>query len=200
MKNTTAWQIPYPESGDHTRTWEYWQGIADKVDQIFTTFKTALNTLPTIQLGTFTGGPSSQAQIATSVTFPKAFLQAPIVVTNNTTSAAGGVKWISRAYSITPTGFNYYLVAADGITATWSALQQWTAMIKDPVMPLLTATETASSVEPAPQGWHNVSAVCANPACENYRIEVPGILIPDAPDDIGWTGIICGACSQPIAG
>lgn len=32
MLNTPTWQIPYPESGDHTRTWEYWQGIAARVD------------------------------------------------------------------------------------------------------------------------------------------------------------------------
>jgi hypothetical protein len=37
MKQTTAWQIPYPESPDHTRTWEYWQAIAERVDTCLTT-------------------------------------------------------------------------------------------------------------------------------------------------------------------
>lgn len=36
MRNTTTWQIPYPESPDHTRTWEYWQAIAERVDACLT--------------------------------------------------------------------------------------------------------------------------------------------------------------------
>jgi hypothetical protein len=36
MLQTPAWQIPYPESPDHTRTWEYWQAIAQRVDACLT--------------------------------------------------------------------------------------------------------------------------------------------------------------------
>lgn len=32
MKTTPVYQLPYPESGDHTRTWEYWQALAEKVE------------------------------------------------------------------------------------------------------------------------------------------------------------------------
>jgi len=34
MKTTTTYAISYPEAGDHTRTWEYWQAIATKVDDL----------------------------------------------------------------------------------------------------------------------------------------------------------------------
>lgn len=34
MKATTNFALPYPESGDHTRTWEYWQGLAEAVDSL----------------------------------------------------------------------------------------------------------------------------------------------------------------------
>lgn len=34
MKTTPKMQIGYPEPGDHTRTWEYWQGQAERVDQV----------------------------------------------------------------------------------------------------------------------------------------------------------------------
>jgi hypothetical protein len=34
MKTTTTYGISYPESPDHTRTWEYWQEVATKVDSL----------------------------------------------------------------------------------------------------------------------------------------------------------------------
>lgn len=37
MRTTTNYALPYPESGDHTRTWEYWQGLADAVDAVLAT-------------------------------------------------------------------------------------------------------------------------------------------------------------------
>jgi hypothetical protein len=35
MKTTPNLAIPYPEPGDSTRTWEYWQGMAERIDAIF---------------------------------------------------------------------------------------------------------------------------------------------------------------------
>ena len=32
MLNTPIFNLPYPESGDHTRTWEYWQGLAFAIE------------------------------------------------------------------------------------------------------------------------------------------------------------------------
>lgn len=37
MKSTANFALPYPESSDHTRTWEYWQGLADAVDTLLKT-------------------------------------------------------------------------------------------------------------------------------------------------------------------
>lgn len=34
MRSTTNYALPYPESPDHTRTWEYWQGLAEAVDAL----------------------------------------------------------------------------------------------------------------------------------------------------------------------
>jgi hypothetical protein len=34
MKSTVPDGLPYPESGDHTRTWEHWQAIADRLQTL----------------------------------------------------------------------------------------------------------------------------------------------------------------------
>jgi hypothetical protein len=31
---TAVYALPYPQSGDHTRTWEHWQALADAVDAL----------------------------------------------------------------------------------------------------------------------------------------------------------------------
>lgn len=37
MKNTPIYGWPYPEPGDHTRTWEYWQNLATAIDNTLST-------------------------------------------------------------------------------------------------------------------------------------------------------------------
>lgn len=54
MKTTPNRKLPYPEPGDHTRTWEYWQGLAEKLDQW--------------------GGPRAKLRTADSVDIPNARL------------------------------------------------------------------------------------------------------------------------------
>ncbi len=34
MKTTPIYALPYPESQDHTRTWEYWQALADRLEAV----------------------------------------------------------------------------------------------------------------------------------------------------------------------
>lgn len=36
MKTTPILNIPYPEPGDNTRTWEYWQAQAERIEAILT--------------------------------------------------------------------------------------------------------------------------------------------------------------------
>lgn len=40
MKTTPNYGWPYPESGDHTRTWEYWQNLATAADASVKTIDT----------------------------------------------------------------------------------------------------------------------------------------------------------------
>jgi hypothetical protein len=34
MKSTPIYALPYPEAPDHTRTWEYWQGLAERMETV----------------------------------------------------------------------------------------------------------------------------------------------------------------------
>jgi hypothetical protein len=34
VKTTPVYALPYPESSDHTRTWEYWQALADRLEAV----------------------------------------------------------------------------------------------------------------------------------------------------------------------
>lgn len=34
MKDTPNWQIPYPEAADNSQTWNYWEGLAERVDTV----------------------------------------------------------------------------------------------------------------------------------------------------------------------
>lgn len=35
MQNSPVMKVPFPEPTDHTRTWEHWQAIATRIDQIY---------------------------------------------------------------------------------------------------------------------------------------------------------------------
>lgn len=56
MKTTTTYGISYPESGDHTRTWEYWQSLATKVDDLLAGRAAALNIANDVTVGDPTSG------------------------------------------------------------------------------------------------------------------------------------------------
>jgi|SRR5215510_5379247 len=51
MKTTTSYAISYPEAGDHTRTWEYWQSIATKVDDLLSGRWGQLSIANDVQIG-----------------------------------------------------------------------------------------------------------------------------------------------------
>lgn len=63
-----------------------------------------------------------------NVSFAHAFTSAPMVTTNINSSSGTVSKWISRAFSITTTGFTYWVQSADGSLATWASVSlQWSA-------------------------------------------------------------------------
>jgi hypothetical protein len=191
MKQTTTWQIPYPESPDHTRTWEYWQAIADRVDTCLTTLK---NGVPVVQAGTVNMSINNATSGSATVTFPRTFTAVPTLAVNiNSGAGIGGAGgcW-SKMFNITTSGGTLFLNAASPVTFS-NVPVQWTAFMP-PATPLAAALQATD----APAGWHYVTATCRTPGCPSENQPVENILVPDVPEDWGWSGITCGACGQEI--
>jgi len=181
MGSTQYNQIPYPELTDPPDGPAQMKALADRVDQLLHTG------VPTVQAGQFTGGPNNAVSYSTSVTFPRAFSTAPTVVTN-INSGSGSVNTSSpRAFGISATAFTYNIFAT--ATVTYSVPLQWAAVLSATVPVAVTRTE---------DGWHYVTATCHTAQCPKDGQPVEGIMVPDDPAAWGWTGIICGACGQPI--
>lgn len=47
-------------------------------------------------------------------------------------------------------------------------------------------------------GWHLVTATCRNEECQKNGEAVPGIAVPDVPEDWNFNGVQCGTCGQAI--
>lgn len=72
---------------------------------------------------------TTQDSFSLAVSFGFTFPAEPVVVTNINSGAAATSRWISRAISVTPTGFSLFVFSSvSGATSTWSAIGVgWTA-------------------------------------------------------------------------
>jgi hypothetical protein len=62
------------------------------------------------------------------ITFERPFLDIPVVVTNINASSSTTRPWISRAFSVTTTGFTLWVFAGDGLADAWTNQEvQWIA-------------------------------------------------------------------------
>lgn len=129
MRNTTNFALPYPESGDHTRTWEFWQGLAEAVDTLLAS--KFVQRAPDGSVIITTGGvarpmpfaqwaatPSVQVTGATfnvaTVTFPASrFTAAPIVQATSAT-----FPFNALAGSVTATGFSLIVLHNADLSTT----------------------------------------------------------------------------------
>ena len=194
MLNTPTWQIPYPESGEHTRTWEFWQAIAQRVDACLTTLKNQTKAaLPIIQLGSVNMSPNAISVVSTTVTYPTAFAAIPTVLTGLATSPSGSSSWTTKGVNATTSNFTLFAQSATNTNGTFTVAVAWQATLLGTPMP------AALLRSAPPDGWHSVSATCHTPDCPSDGQTIDDIVVPDVPEEWGWTGITCGGCGQPIA-
>lgn len=140
MKATTNFALPYPDPGDHTRTWEYWQGLAQAVDTLLAgkfayvgadgsmklTFGGVTRPLPfAMQTGRVTLPFTAGSAVATAaITFAAGrFTQPPLVL------ALGSISWHTiTAGSVTVNGAiiggrTQLTPAAEPDSVDWMAVQ-----------------------------------------------------------------------------
>lgn len=203
MKNTLNFGWPHPDSADHTRTWEYWDTF-DQVDRDLKTVKTTADTAKTtadasttalakLPVKGYAGRTSVNSggvgSITKTITFPTAFAAQPAISTGITSAVGTNSGWTSRAINGTASAFTMF---AAGTAASWTGTIDWQALELNTTVSLLAAQQSA------PDGWHYVTATCANPECPNHGQPVTGILVPDDPEFWGWAGVVCGQCGEPI--
>jgi hypothetical protein len=211
MRNTLNFGWPHPDSGDHTRTWEYWDTF-DLVDRDLKTVKTTADTgkatadtakatadtatanLAKLPVKGYAGrtnvNSAGAGSITKTITFPVAFAAQPAISTNLTLAVAGNSGWTSRGINGTASGFTMF---AAGTAASWTGNIDWQALELNTTVSLLSLPQSD-----APEGWHYVTATCTNPECPNHGQPVTGILVPDDPEFWGWAGVVCGQCGEPI--
>lgn len=52
---------------------------------------------------------------------------------------------------------------------------------------------------PTPEeGFHFATVTCHTSGCESEGRPVENLAIPDDPESMNWTGVVCGACGKPI--
>lgn len=72
---------------------------------------------------------TTQSSYFTTVAFATPFVVAPVVMTNISSPAGVTIAWISRAYSVSTTGFTLFVQNVNLDTATWSAVPvDWVAI------------------------------------------------------------------------
>lgn len=144
MRTTTNFALPYPESGEHTRTWEFWQGLAEAVDTLLAskfvyqkadgsmslTFGGVTRPVPFAQAALRVTGSVTNATFAVAAfTFPASrFTQPPIV-------AVGGEA------------FPFATIVYGGVTATGSNIA-WAHVDGTPTTATLTAQVHATQMTP----------------------------------------------------
>lgn len=197
IRTTPTWGLPYPDSAEHTRTWEFWQALAEAVDTKLTTVK---NGIPNVQTGSVSMAINAATSGTVTLTWPRAFTATPSCATNMTTGSGSTSDWKSRMITVSATGGTVF---AFGPTLTLTFTVQWIAAL-NAAAPIAVGAGVGSAGAPPPpaprseDGWHTVTATCHTPGCPNEDVPVPGISIPDDPAAWGWTGVACGACGQPI--
>ncbi len=119
MKSTTNFLLPYPESGDHTRTWEYWQGLAEAVDTLLAS--------KFVQRG----ADGSVVITTGGVARPMPFAQAALKVTGNVTGSSFTVQaftFPANRFTQPPIvalggeAFPFAAIVYGGVTATGSSV------------------------------------------------------------------------------
>jgi hypothetical protein len=200
IKTTPNFGLSYPESGDHTRTWEYWQTLATQVDtllkdkfvqysasgQIAVTAGGITRPVPfATQVGLNSVSLSQTVSATTAIVFSAGrFTQPPMVV-----ATSADETLFASAYSPTTTGFTLAATHYNGQPLTGNYFSYWHAIQIAPGSGpgLLSENTNPSTDDVAP-----MTVTCHTTDCDNADIP---ITIKTKPD-VG--AIICSGCNQPI--
>ena len=196
MKTTTNYALPYPESGDHTRTWEYWQGLAESVDTLLKS--KFVERAPDGSINVATGGVNRPLPFATyanqvsipfnntvtaglAVTLPAGrFTQAPVATAS--AYATGEYTASISATSATAVTVQLRHVGAVLWTGSWWCSFHAIQMLPGAGPGLLDAGDLAQR-----------AATCHTDGCPNAEIPV---MVDGDPATV--TAVLCGVCNQPI--
>lgn len=183
MGTTPKYGLPYPELTDPP------DGPA-QIKALALAIETTLGpVIPTVQTGALTLVMNNAASATTTVTYSRAFSAAPSPVANIQSQSGVITGWMLRCVSVTTGGMS---ISMNGPSAvTYSPYINWTAS-------LTAAAPAAMAQDYIEPGWHYVTATCHTAECPKNGEPVTGLLVPDNPEEWGWTGITCGACGQPI--
>lgn len=207
MKTTTNYALPYPESGDHTRTWEYWQGLADAVDALLYNKFLSVNADGSIRT------PGS--------TRPVPYAWAALKVTGQVTAATFTVQaftFPAGRFSVAPVlavtsetwpynAIIYGAPTASGGNAAWihndstSGTQAVTAHLHAVQMTPSAAVGLAALAEvQAAPGMKDVVATCHTAGCLNEGIPITvSVLTTDPMGNPYEASVCCGVCGQLCA-
>lgn len=135
MRNTTRFGWPYPEAGDHTRTWEYW-ATYETIDTTVYGIKTTVDAnaaavakLPArIQASSHTVHVAQGATSASkTMTFPVAFAAVPTVCANMAQAPGAITGWTVRAINASATQVTFFLAGPVAASAVVDMPVDWIA-------------------------------------------------------------------------
>jgi hypothetical protein len=186
--------LSYPESGDHTRTWEYWQTLAEQVDTLLK--GKFIEFAPNGGASITSGGVARPLPFATAagyngvwidqqlygsvaVTFPAGRFTAPPSVVGSPVS----LGLITTVQNITTTGWTLTMIHRVDQIITGSYFSYWLA------------------VQPTPAGFGAVQTA-ANAVAKTLTCHTDGCANEDIPIEVmvdpTVTRFGCGVCGQPI--
>jgi hypothetical protein len=201
IKATPNFGLTYPESGDHTRTWEYWQTTAEQVDTLLKSKFVQYAADGSIKVTA--GGITRPLPFATQcggnlISFPTVFAatlaltftasrftQAPIV-----TATASNQAMIAAALNVSAAGFTLGLLhhTDQPLYGDYHAYWQATQMLPTSGAGRSGQPELVAVDEEAVP----VVMTCHTADCDNAGIPITMWVLPD----VG--GAVCTPCGQPI--
>jgi hypothetical protein len=189
MKTTPIYGFPYPENPDHTRLWEYWQGLATAVENTLT------NAAPFRSHAQILSVTISAASWATKAfTWPAGrFTQIPVLLLTSTEATVIAAQWSGLTLGGGNIMVRQYQDQAGSATLSVYALGWQATSASGPGLfvqpPPSPPPVTFADGPPEPI---LVTATCHTAGCGNEGIPLT-LWAASLTDPIQ-----CGACFQPI--
>jgi hypothetical protein len=203
MKATANYALPYPESGDHTRTWEYWQGLADATDALLKARFVSVNPdgsiqtpgstrpIPFAQLANYVNTAINGQWVTNTITFVAGrFTALPLI-----TASTDHVDCFAVVQAPAATGFT--IVGRSAIGAIVGGMNIWYHAVQ---MTPTSGIGLATRLDEAPAGFVAQTVTCHETGCPNAAVGIP-VYVPTVDpvgDPVTAPVIVCGGCQTPI--